>query len=155
MDYISIDLHKTSGQVCILTEDGELIEHRFKTARERFDNLFADKSQARILVEASTESEWCARHRESPGHEVLVADPNFVSMHATRGHRIKTDKRNARALCEACRLGTTQRIKRLASASSKHTQASAVISLARACLRRVFRTQSRRITILRTDSLGC
>lgn len=105
MDYIGIDLHKTSSQVCILTEDGELIERRIKTDKESFDKLFADKPAARILVEASTESEWCARHLESLGHEVIVADPNFAPMYATRDRCIKTDKRDARALCEACRLG--------------------------------------------------
>jgi transposase len=105
MDYIGIDLHKTSSQVCILTEDGELIERRIKTDKECFDKLFAAKPTARILVEASTESEWCARHLESLGHEVIVADPNFAPMYATRDRRIKTDKRDARALCEACRLG--------------------------------------------------
>ena len=31
MDYIGIDLHKESSQVCILTQDGELIERRIKT----------------------------------------------------------------------------------------------------------------------------
>lgn len=56
MDYIGIDLHKTSSQVCILTQDGELIERRIKTDKESFDKLFADKPTARILVEASTES---------------------------------------------------------------------------------------------------
>jgi transposase len=105
MDYIGIDLHKTSSQVCILTQDGELIERRIKTDKESFDKLFADKPTARILVEASTESEWCARHLESLGHEVIVADPNFAPMYATRDRRIKTDKRDTRALCEACRLG--------------------------------------------------
>jgi transposase len=105
MDYIGIDLHKTSSQVCILTEDGEMIERRIKTDRESFDKLFAERPPARILVEASTESEWCARHLESLGHEVVVADPNFAPMYATRDRRIKTDKRDARALCEACRLG--------------------------------------------------
>jgi transposase len=105
MNYIGIDLHKTSSQVCILTQDGELIERRIKTDKESFDKLFADKPTARILVEASTESEWCARHFESLGHEVIVADPNFAPMYATRDRRIKTDKRDARALCEACRLG--------------------------------------------------
>jgi hypothetical protein len=34
MDFIGIDLHKNSSQVCILTEDGELIERRIKTERE-------------------------------------------------------------------------------------------------------------------------
>src|SRR5215218_935717 len=105
MDYIGIDLHKNSSQVCILTEDGELIEGRIKTDRESFDKLFGERPPARILVEASTESEWCARHLEALGHEVIVADPNFAPMYATRDRRIKTDKRDARALCEACRLG--------------------------------------------------
>jgi transposase len=105
MYYIGIDLHKTSSQVCILTEDGELIERRIKTDRESFDKLFGERPPARILVESSTESEWCARHLEALGHEVIVADPNFAPMYATRDRRIKTDKRDARALCEACRLG--------------------------------------------------
>jgi transposase len=105
MDYIGIDLHKTSSQVCILTADGELIERRIKTDKESFDKLFASRTPARILVEASTESEWAARHLEALGHEVIVADPNFAPMYATRDRRIKTDKRDARALCEACRLG--------------------------------------------------
>jgi hypothetical protein len=53
--YVGIDLHKISSQVCILTEDGELIERRIKTDRGSFDKLFADGPPARILVEASTE----------------------------------------------------------------------------------------------------
>jgi transposase len=101
MDYVGIDLHKTSSQVCILTADGELIERRIKTERGSFDKLFAGQPLARILVESSTESEWCARHLEALGHEVIVAGPNFAPMYATRDRRIKTDKRDARALCEA------------------------------------------------------
>ena len=65
----------------------------------------AGRPPARILVEASTESEWVACHLEQLGHEVVVADTNFEPMYATRDKRIKTDKRDARALCEACRLG--------------------------------------------------
>ncbi|MDQ3803594.1 MAG: IS110 family transposase, partial [Acidobacteriota bacterium] len=105
MDYIGIDLHKNSSQVCVLTDDGELIERRIKTDKESFDKLFADTPPARILVEASTDSEWAARQLEALGHEVVVADPNFAPMYATRDRRIKTDRRDARALCEACRLG--------------------------------------------------
>lgn len=62
MEHIGIDLHKTSSQVCILTEDGELAERRIKTDRESFDKLFGERPPARTLVGASTESEWCARH---------------------------------------------------------------------------------------------
>jgi transposase len=102
---IGIDLHKVSSQVCILSADGELTERRIKSTRASFDEMFAARPQARILVEASTESEWVACHLEALGHEVIVADPNFASMYATRDKKIKTDKRDARALCEACRLG--------------------------------------------------
>jgi transposase len=105
MDHIGIDLHKTSSQVCILSEDGELLERRIKTTRSSFDELFVERPRALILVEASTESEWVACHLEELGHEVIVADPNFAHMYATRDKKIKTDKRDARALCEACRLG--------------------------------------------------
>jgi transposase len=105
MDFIGIDLHKTSSQVRILSEDGELIECRIKSTRASFDEMFADRRQARGLVEASTESEWVASHLEARGHEVIVADPNFAPMYATRDKKIKTDRRGARALCEACRLG--------------------------------------------------
>jgi transposase len=105
MDFIGIDLHKTSSQICTLSEGGELTERRIKSTRASFDEVFADRPRMRILVEASTESEWVARHLEALGHEVIVADPNFAPMYATRDKKIKTDKRDARALCEACRLG--------------------------------------------------
>lgn len=99
MDYIGIDLHKESSQVCILTENGELIERRIKTDKVTFHQLLANRPPARILVEASTESEWAARYLEALGYEVIVADPTFAPMYATRDKRIKTDKRDARTLC--------------------------------------------------------
>ena len=46
-----------------------------------------------------------ARCLEELGHEVVVADPNFAPMYATRTRRVKTDRRDERALCDACRLG--------------------------------------------------
>ena len=84
MDFIGIDLHKSSSQLCILSEDGELTERRIKSTRANFDEVFAGRPQARILVEASTESEWVACHLEQLGHEVIVADSNFAPMYATR-----------------------------------------------------------------------
>jgi transposase len=42
---------------------------------------------------------------EELGHEVVVADPKYAPMYAQRSRRVKTDKRDARALAEACRLG--------------------------------------------------
>jgi transposase len=51
------------------------------------------------------ESEWVARCLEELGHEVIVADPNFAPMYATRSRRVKTDRRDATTLADACRLG--------------------------------------------------
>jgi transposase len=87
MDFIGIDLHKTSSQVCILTADGELIERRIKTDRESFDKLLGERPPTRILVEASTESEWAARHLEALGHEVIVADLGLVPREYSSGER--------------------------------------------------------------------
>jgi transposase len=91
MDFVGIVLHKTSSQICALSEGGELTERRIKSTREAFNEAFADRPPARILVEASTESEWVACHLEALGHEVIVADPNFAPMYATRDKKIKTD----------------------------------------------------------------
>jgi hypothetical protein len=61
MEHIGIDVHKNSCQVCILTEDGELIERRIKTDSLSLNALLKDRPPARILIEFSTKSEWVAR----------------------------------------------------------------------------------------------
>lgn len=105
MEYIGIDVHKNSSQICVLTEGGELIERRIKTDRSSLHSLFSARPPALILIESTTESEWVARYLEELGQQVIVADPNFAPMYATRSKKVKTDKRDARTLCEACRLG--------------------------------------------------
>ena len=105
MDNIGLDPHTRERQLCILCEEGTVMERRIATTRERFRAVLGVRPRARILLEASTESEWVARELEALGHEVIVADPNFAPMYATRSRRVKTDKRDARTLAEACRLG--------------------------------------------------
>ena len=82
MDHIGIDVHKKESQLCILGAEGELSEPRVRTTPERFADVLGDRPRARILLEASTESEWVARCLERLGHEVIVADPNFAPMYA-------------------------------------------------------------------------
>ena len=106
MQHCGFDLAKTSSQLCLRTEDGQLIERRLKTTREELTRFFAERPPTRILIEAATESEWVAQHLEGLGHEVIVADPNFAPMYSTLSKKIKTDKRDARALCDACERGT-------------------------------------------------
>jgi transposase len=82
---------------------GEIVEQRIRTEPERFAAVLGTRPHARILIEASTDSEWVARCLEALGHEVIVTDPNFAPMYATRSRRVKTDRRDARVLAEAIR----------------------------------------------------
>jgi hypothetical protein len=43
MEHIGIDVHKNSCQVCILSEDGGLLERRIKTDRSSLHALFKDR----------------------------------------------------------------------------------------------------------------
>lgn len=142
MDTIGLDLHKRESQLCILTADGELIERRIQTSRERFTAVLGARSPARILLEASTESAWVARHLEALGHEVIVADPGFAAMYATRSKRVKTDKRDARTLCEALQLGAYRAIHR-ASDAQRHVRAQLAVRDA------LVRTRTRYIALIK------
>jgi hypothetical protein len=50
----------------LLTETGEVMERRIRTEPQRFAEVLGGRPRARILVEASTESEWVARCLEAP-----------------------------------------------------------------------------------------
>ena len=82
MDHIGIDVHKRESQIYILADGGEVIEQRIRTEPERFAAVLGSRPRARIVIEASTDSEWVARCLEALGHEVIVADPNFAPMYA-------------------------------------------------------------------------
>jgi transposase len=150
MDFIGFDLGKVSSQVCILTQDGELIERRLRTNREQMAKLLGNRASARILIESSTESEWVARFLEELGHQVVVADPGFAPMYATRSRKAKTDKRDARTLAEACRLGAYRPAHRT-SDEQRHIRAQLAVREV------LVRTRSRYIslisTLLRRDGL--
>ena len=104
MEHIGIDVHKRASQICILTPEGEMIERRIQGTREKFTAMFKDRPPARVLLEATTESEWVAQTIEQWGHGVIVADPNYAPMYPERRRRVKTDRRDARMLAEAARL---------------------------------------------------
>lgn len=142
MDNIGLDLHKRESQLCILTEDGEILERRIITDRDRFTAVLGGRPRARILVESSTESEWVARHLESLGHEVIVADPTFAPMYATRRRRVKTDRRDARTLAEALRVGAFRRAHRL-SEPQRHVRGELAVRDA------LVRTRTRFIGVLK------
>jgi transposase len=140
MDTIGLDLHKRESQLCIIGDDGGVKERRIVTSRERFAVVLGNRQKARILLEASTESEWVAQHLESLGHEVIVADPTYAPMYASRSRRVKTDKRDARALADALRTGVYRKAHRVSSAR-KHIRAELAVREA------LVRTRTRYISL--------
>ena len=142
MNHVGIDVGKRESQIAIITEDGELIEKRIRTTRDRLRECFGERPKAKILLEASTESEWIARCLEELGHEVIVADPNYAPMYAHRTRRVKTDRRDARALVHACKLGAYRPAHRAAD-DRRHLRAIVAVREA------IVRTRARWITLVR------
>src|SRR5262245_10725931 len=138
-----MDVHKQETQVCIEDATGAVVlEQRIRTTRERLTALCGGRPPARILLEAATESEWVAQHLEGLGHEVIVADPNYAAMYATRSRRGKTDRRDARTLADACRLGA-YRAAHGTSAAQREVRAALAVREA------LVRTRTRYLSVIR------
>jgi transposase len=84
-----------------------------------------------------------ARCLEALGHDVIVADPNFAPMYAQRSRKVKTDRRDARALAEACVLGAYRRAHRL-SPDQRHVRARLTVRDA------LVRTRTGYISVIRS-----
>jgi transposase len=145
MEHSAIDLHKNESQIRIVTAAGEVMDRRVVTRREALTKVFGARPQTRILIEASTESEWVARHLESLGHEVVVADPNYAPMYGTRTRRIKTDDRDVAALTEAC-LRETYRASHRRSPARRAVQADLTVRDALVQIRTRVISMSRALT---------
>jgi transposase len=117
MEYGAIDLHKQRSVICLVDAEGTVVHERtITTSREAFTAVFGARAPMRVLLETGTESEWVAQTIEACGHQVIVADPNYTLMYGTRQRRVKTDRRDVRALAEANRLGIFRRAHRVSTA---------------------------------------
>ena len=74
---------------------------------------------------------------------MVVADPNYAPMYCHRIRRIKTDRRDAHALVEACRLGAYRQAHR---ASDEQQQLKGVLAVRDSLVR----TRTRWIVLIRS-----
>ncbi len=92
---IGIDLGDEYSQVCILDDQGNVIEEgRMRTREEDFFRRFNGIESALFILEAGTHSPWLSRLLQGLGHECLVANP--ASLH--RPGRKKSDRIDAEKL---------------------------------------------------------
>lgn len=118
MEYGAIDLHKRRSVIRIVAADGTVqLNRKVATTQADLTDVFGGRARGRILLESSTESEWVAQHLESLGHEVVVADPNYLPMYGSRSRKVKTDQRDVAALAEANRTGVYRRAHRPSAAA--------------------------------------
>jgi transposase len=102
MQTIGIDLGKVNSQVSERDEGGHEVKNvRLRTKTELVD-YFLGRARTRILLESCTIVRWVARMLSDQGHEVNIADPNYLPMYVDHGSkRKKTDKRDASLLSQA------------------------------------------------------
>lgn len=148
MTHVGIDLHKMESQICVISESGEVLEEvRVATRREALQKALTPWPGAQVLVEACNESEWVARHLESCGYPVVVADPNYTPMYGHRHRGYKTDRRDARALASASAQGLFRRAHRTSEAR-RRVRAELVTREA------LVRTRTRYISVIRARLRG-
>jgi transposase len=117
MEYGAIDLHLRHSEICIVSTTGAVIvERRVDTTRQGFAGVFAHRPPLRVVIESSTDSEWAAETIATWGHEVVVVDPNYRLMYAHRPAGVKTNRRDARAMAEANRVGVYRAAHRVSAA---------------------------------------
>jgi len=102
MEYCGIDLHAEYSQICILDEDGEVMEtSRVRTSRKALERFFG-RDRMRLVMEAGGSSPWVSRLLDSLGHEVVVCSPRRVRLIAES--KLKNDRVDAEVLARLVRL---------------------------------------------------
>lgn len=102
MEYCGIDLHAEYSQICILDEDGEVMEaSRVRTSRKALERFFR-REPLRVVLEAGGSSPWVSRLLETVGHEVVVCSPRRVRLIAES--KLKNDRIDAEVLARLVRL---------------------------------------------------
>lgn len=117
--FIGIDLHKNTSHVVVFDDQRNefVLNKNIRTRAERFEDELGALPPAKVLVEASTPSTWVAQCLEALGHEVIIGDPNYEVMYASRPANCKNDEKDAKALAFALRHGHYRPVHRKSAAN--------------------------------------
>jgi hypothetical protein len=104
MDHVAIDLGGINSQVCVMSSVGELLLER-KVARRKLGDFLARREASVVVLETCSEAMAVADAAKACGHDVRVVPATLVRSLGVGARGIKTDERDARALCIAsCRV---------------------------------------------------
>jgi transposase len=104
MEHLAIDLGGRESQICVRSQDGQIVEER-RCRTARLPEYLATRPHSRVVVETCSEAFWVADAALATGHEVRVVPGTLVRSLGVGARGVKTDRRDARALSEvSCRL---------------------------------------------------
>jgi transposase len=97
MVHVGVDLHKRTSQIAVLTEDGELTQHRLENDVPRVEKFFAPlPPKTPVAIEASGTWWWLVDLLEGLGHQPILSHPKQTK--AIAAARLKNDRVDAQRL---------------------------------------------------------
>src|SRR2546429_2707459 len=97
MVHVGVDLDKRSSQIAVLSEDGEIVQHRLANDAARLEKFFADlPPHTPIAIEASGTWWWLVDLLEQLGHQPVLS--NLKQTKAIAAARLKNDRVDAERL---------------------------------------------------------
>src|SRR5439155_822512 len=109
MVHVGVDLDKRSSQIAVLSEDGEIVQHRLANDAARLEKFFADlPPHTPIAIEASGTWWWLVDLLEELGHQPVLSNPKQTK--AIAAARLKNHRVDAELVT---RWGADARVRRL------------------------------------------
>jgi len=103
MEYCGMDLHQDKTNVCILDDEGDVMERStVRTTRKALSKYFKARERMRVVMEAGGSSPWVSRLVEKCDHEVIVCSPRRVRLIAES--TLKTEDVDAEVLARLVRI---------------------------------------------------
>src|SRR5437762_13023218 len=97
MRHVGVDLHKQTSQIAVLSEEGELTQHRVANDIQRLAQYFTQLPPARpVAIEASGTWWWLVDLLERLGHHAILSHPKQTK--AIAAARLKNDRVDAQRL---------------------------------------------------------
>ena len=102
MQYVGLDVHKTSCQACVEDENGNvLLEEKIPSTKEELNRFFSQFDEAEVVLESTILWEYVYETIEEMGFKVVLAHP--LKTKAIAAAKVKTDKIDAKILADLLR----------------------------------------------------
>lgn len=99
MEHIAIDLGGRESQVCVRSEQGEIVEEK-RVLTSALGKYLGRRASGRVIVETCAEAFAVAEDALELGHEVRVVPGTLVRTLGVGARKTKTDRKDARVLSE-------------------------------------------------------